>query len=38
LRIEVEPMSGQAIHRLLDEIYGASKETIDSVRSLMGPG
>ena len=37
LRIEVEPMSGEGIHRLLDEIYGSSKETLDSVRLLMGP-
>ena len=38
LRIDVEPMGGEAIHRLLEEIYGSPKETIDSVRSLMGGG
>ena len=35
-RVDVEPMSGLAIHSLLDEVYGSSKETISSVRRLMG--
>jgi tripartite-type tricarboxylate transporter receptor subunit TctC len=36
LRVEVDPMGGEAIHALLDEIYSSPQETIASVRRLMG--
>ena len=37
LRIEVEPMSGPAIHALLENIYGSPPSLIEKVKIMLAP-